>query len=69
MKAGTKITFEHLADLNGRKVTETATIRKWTKVMGSRDDLPAGYHPVRFEDGGTLMMHESSFTVLEGTTR
>ena len=68
MKAGTKITFERLR-ADGRKVTETATIRKWTKVMGSRDDLPAGYHPVRFEDGGTLMMHESSFTVLEGTTQ
>ena len=64
MKPGTRIQFERLADLSGRKVTETATIRRWTKVMGTRDDLPAGYHPVRFEDGGSLMMHESNFTVL-----
>ena len=64
MKPGTKIQFERIVDLSGRKVTETATIRRWTKAMGNRSDLPSGYHPVRFSDGGSLMMHESTFTVL-----
>ena len=36
--------------------SEKATIARRTKDMGT---LPTGYHPVRFSDGGVLLVPES----------
>ena len=58
MKAGTKITFQRLADMSGKRVTETATIGR---VLAHMKPVPDGYHPVRFADGGCLMMHQDAF--------
>lgn len=44
---------------------ENAVIARWTKVMGSRESLPAGYYPVRFADGGGRMVHETNFRVTD----
>ena len=58
MKAGTKIlVYGWTASLN--EVWRPAKIARRTKDMGN---LP-GYHPVKFDDGGILMVHESRFKV------
>lgn len=43
---------------------EAAQIAPWRKMMGPKTSLPAGYYPVRFADGGCLMVHESGFRVV-----
>lgn len=58
MKPGTKIEV-FVSHPSGRD--EVATIARRTKAMGI---LPEGYHPVRFQSGGTLLVHEDGFRVL-----
>lgn len=43
---------------------ERARIGRWLSYMGPRSAIP-GYHPVKFEDGRTLMLHETSFRVVD----
>lgn len=65
MKAGTRIEVQGF-DLNNGKACESGKIARWTKAMGNRDRLPAGFHPVRFDaDGAVLMVHESGFRVTD----
>lgn len=53
IKAGTKVEIGL-----GLGRVETGTILRWTKCMGNREDAPAGYHPIRFdEDGAQLMVY------------
>ena len=60
LRAGTRIEFR-VTQLNGTHVWEAATIAPWRKYMGRPDQLPAGYHPVKFAHGGILMVHQDGF--------
>jgi len=55
MKAGTKIQVRWIRPEGD--VLESATVRRVAAYMLP---LPVGYVPVRFADGGTLMVHQSS---------
>lgn len=63
LKAGTRVSMQVGGGIYPKK-TECGRIARWSKVMGPREALPAGYHPVTFDTGGTLMVHESGFTVV-----
>ena len=52
MKAGTGVTVTFIRPEGNAK--EAATIARVTKAMLP---LPAGYVPVRFADGGTLLVN------------
>jgi hypothetical protein len=42
-----------------------AKIARWTRAMGSREYLPEGYEPVRYDsDGAVLMIHRSCFRIV-----
>ena len=59
MKAGTRVKIKG-HDWNGNETFEYAKVLRWHRVSGRREDWPAGYHRVKFEsDGGVLMAHES----------
>ena len=64
LKAGTPVLVSRF--VGGKWVFDTpAVIAKWTKVMGPRDGLPAGYEPIRYADtGGVMMAHSSTFQVV-----
>lgn len=64
MKAGTRIQVQGWG-LDFQQTWESAKIGRWLKSMGERSSLPAGYHPVRFNDGGCLMVHESRIRVTD----
>lgn len=64
LKSGTRVKIAVLR--NGAWSYEDAgKIVRWTKVMGQRNWLPAGYEPVRFDSGGVLMVHSEAFVVAE----
>ena len=63
-KTGQRIKFKFI-NLDGSTGYEPAKIARWTKCMGPKDSRPAGYYPVKFDDGATLMVHEGGFTVVE----
>lgn len=63
MKAGTRIEVRGWT-MNGATTWESAVILRWTKRNGPKDNLPSGYHPVQFADGGSLMVHESRMRVV-----
>jgi hypothetical protein len=65
LKAGTRIVARSLPLGAADWVyNQTGTIARWTREMGPRNGLPAGYEPVRFDDGtGVLMVHSSGFKV------
>ena len=52
MKAGTQVTVTFIRPEGDAK--ESATIGRVTKAMMP---MPAGYVPVRFADGGLLLIH------------
>ena len=60
LKAGTKIEMHGNAEL--------ATIARWTKRNGAIKNhvspTNGGWHVVRFEDGGSLCVHEEAFRVI-----
>lgn len=43
---------------------EQAKIGRWTARNGDRNRLP-GYHLVVFSNGGRLLVHETSFRVID----
>jgi hypothetical protein len=53
MKAGTKITITWIRPKGD--VKEAATVGRVTAAMLP---MPAGYVPVRFADGGMLLVHQ-----------
>ena len=63
MKAGTKIEMHGFPAFAGFPgvAPEQATIARWTAKNGPRKD---GWHIVKFQDGGSLCVHESRFRVL-----
>lgn len=50
--------------MSGEETWERAKIMRWNKSNGPRDSLTAGWHPVRFADGGSMMIHESRMRVV-----
>ena len=62
IKTGTRI------ELNGTPSLgvppEMATIAKWGKKSGPRENM-LGWHIVKFNDGGSLMVHESRFRIID----
>lgn len=64
LKPGTRIEFERI-EMDGTISWEAAKIAQWTARMGPRSSLPVGYHPVRFNDGGILMVHRNCFRVVD----
>ena len=65
MKAGTRVEII-IHKMDGGSDYEGGKVARWTKQMGSRDRLPAGYHPVRFDaDNAVLMLHETHFRVTD----
>ena len=62
IKAGT-----HIEMLNALGVSpEMAVIARWrTATNGERGKFGDGWHIVRFQDGGKLCVHESSFRVID----
>lgn len=61
MKAGTRIQVRGWT-LTGAETWEAATIARTTANMLP---LPKGYQPVRFADGGRLLVHSSRFRVTD----
>ena len=62
IKAGTRIEVRG-RDFTGREVWEAATVGRVTKVMLP---MPAGYHPVRFDVGGSgLLVHRDGFRIVD----
>jgi hypothetical protein len=65
LKAGTRVLTSTLVGPRFDEVWDThAKIARWTARMGSREALP-GYHPVRFESGGIMMVPESAIRVVD----
>jgi hypothetical protein len=64
MKTGTLIELHGTPAMGGFPMVapERAKIARRTRKMG---ELPTGYHPVRFADGGSLLVHESRFRVID----
>ncbi len=68
IKAGSRIEF-FVSHPQGRN--ETAIIARWTKVNGpvknhvGPNGTNAGWHIVKFADGGKLCVHESGFRVID----
>lgn len=63
LKVGTRV---KVAVLRGGewRYEDSGKVVRWTKVMGSRDSLPAGYEPIKFDStGGVLMVHREAFKV------
>jgi len=63
IKTGTRIAL-----LLGNGETEMARIGRWTKVNGPVKNHVhelGGWHVVRFDDGGGLIIHESGFRVVD----
>lgn len=57
IKRGTKVIVDGAAP-------ESARITNWHPTYGKREEIP-GYHPVKFDaDGAILMVHESRLTVM-----
>lgn len=60
MKPGTQIEVG-VSDKTGARVWESATI---VRVERHMEPMPKGYHPVRFADGGEILVHENGFRVI-----
>jgi hypothetical protein len=61
---GTRIEVASFSD-NGT-IWQPAKIARWTRSMGPRDSLPAGYEPVCFDaDKAVLMVHATRFRVTD----
>jgi hypothetical protein len=64
IKTGTRIEF-----FQGHGRSEMASIGRWTKVNGPVKNHVApnngGWHLVRFDDGGALIVHETGFRVID----
>lgn len=44
--------------------SETGRVARWHKSYGTKDRLPEGYQPVRYDsDGAILMLHRSHLMV------
>jgi hypothetical protein len=68
IKAGTRIELNGTPAMGGFPGVspETAVIGQWRKsVSGPRDGRMAGYHVVKFADGGKLLVHETRFRVID----
>lgn len=64
--AGTKVRIVTLVGATfERDWSETGTVLRWnTRVSGPRENLPAGYHTVRYDsDGATLLIHRNQLMV------
>ena len=64
LKSGTRIELHGTPAFPGFPgvVAEQALIARAGK---RRQSLPAGYHVVKFKDGGMLCVHESRFRVID----
>jgi hypothetical protein len=40
-------------------------ISRASAAVGATIEKPDGYHPVTYDDGGKLLVHESSFRVVD----
>lgn len=63
LKSGTRIEVRG-QDAGLNTVWEPAKIARRTKVESPKASTPKGYHLVRFNDGGRLLVHESRFRVI-----
>ena len=63
MKAGTRIEVAGMS-LNFEQVWYPAKIGRWHSSFRNAEK-PSGYHPVTYADGGKLLVHESSFRVVD----
>jgi hypothetical protein len=64
IKRGARISLD--VSMRWDKTPEFATITAWHKSWGhDTATRPVGYHPVRFDDGGIVLMHESRFKVVQ----
>lgn len=61
IKAGTRIEVRGF-DFAMNDRWEPARI---ARTMAYMQPLPAGYHPVKFSDGGVLLVHENRFRVVD----
>ena len=67
IKAGTRIEFFGMSAMGGFSAVapERATIVKWRdSINGPRSEW-AGWHIVRFADGGKLCAHENRFRIVD----
>ncbi len=62
LKPGTRVKLAVWRD-GAWQYEDGGKVVRWTKVMGQRNWLPAGYEPVLFDTGGTLMVHRESLMV------
>ena len=67
MKAGTPIKVRGIS-LDGTATYEDATIARWHASNGKKSEAPAGYHPVKFNSGGKMMIHESNMVITGAET-
>ena len=64
MKAGTRIELLGTPAI-GTWPAVAPEVAKIARIMPDMLPLPPGYHPVRFADGGCVLIHESRFVILE----
>lgn len=67
LKAGTRIELHGTPAFPGFPgvAPESATIGRWLKyVSGPRETMP-GWHVIKFDTGGKLLVHETGFRVID----
>jgi|GEM_PF-3222091 len=62
LKTGTRVKIAVFID-GAWKYADAGKVVRWRKSMGERNWLPAGYEPIKFDDGGTLMVHRDGMQV------
>lgn len=69
IKTGTRIEVFNAPSVG----PELATIGRWTKANGSIKNhvspTNGGWHVIRFDDGGKLLMHESGFRIISNRAK
>lgn len=64
LKSGTRIEV-HGWTLDGQDVWYPAKIGRQLKQHGTP---PTGFHPVTYDDGGKMLVHENRFRVVDNLT-
>lgn len=62
LKAGTRVRIEALIGPNFESdwSTKGRVVRHHRSWRGKEDQIPAGYHTIKYDDGACLMVHISS---------
>lgn len=63
LKTGTRIEVFGVS-MNLEPVWIPAKIGRWPSSFRGAEK-PSGYHPVTYDDGGKLLVHESNFRVID----